>query len=715
MAEALYSLDGPRSMSTRARMGYAVGVVAYVLVIVAAFGQGPRPMGSLPAFALAHALLAAIISGVTALLMYSHARGTGCRGYLMIGGTFFYLCGILAFFPLYFPGTIVSGERMWGGPISAISLYYAWHFAFPVGVSAAALMFHFDRRSHRRPGLTRTQYGWGVMLPLLAAALTLWAAARQPGWLPALSADGAVKGLNAHALDAVLVALSVACVVITVFCARSGALIDSWLAALALLLLGESVVNLNSPVRFTAGWYYSRVLWLVAVAALLIALIWNLARIDRANTQRATVDSLTGSESRLMLLETIHREIERVRVVDGQVALLWIDLDGFKGINDQLGHQVGDDVLRQVVDRLTDQVRRGDHVGRLGGDEFGVLLCDDVEPARVKAVADRLLASIREPIHSGDTVVHLTAAIGIATAPGDATRADDLLLRADLAMYAAKNRGGDRCQPFITSIGAEALAKARLRHDLASAMRQDEFRLYYQPIYEADGKRMAGVEVLVRWVRDGRVVPAGQFIPLAEQSGQIITLGRIVVRQLAQDLPRWFESQPDDFFVCLNLSAKELADEPLVQDLLAGQFARRPSQIVIEVTESLELQDTSEAEANLERLRTAGMRIAIDDFGAGFSNFTRLEHLQPSLLKIDRSLVRRAGSENEGGVAFLTAATSVAASLNCEVVAEGVETQAEAQVVELLGVRFVQGFRYSRPAPIDAFLVSPLPGVPAEG
>ncbi|HQR80696.1 MAG TPA: EAL domain-containing protein [Actinomycetota bacterium] len=702
-------------MSTRARVGYAVGLMTYALIIVFAYGHASSPMGPLPAFALGHALISAMISGVTALLMYSHAHSTGRRGYLVIGATFLYLCGILSFFPLYFPGTIIGGQQLWGEPVSAISLYYAWHFAFPVGVSAAALLFYFDRRSHRRPGLTRGQVGSGVLLPLLGVGFTLWAAAVQPGWVLDLSADGMAKGLNANILDIVLVAMSLACVVITAYCASSGALIGRWLAALALLLLGESIVNLNSPARFSAGWYYSRVLWLIAVAALLIALIWNLARIDRANSQRAAVDSLTGSESRIMLLETMQREIERVRVVEGQVALLWIDLDGFKGVNDQLGHQVGDDVLRQVVERLTRQVRRGDHVGRLGGDEFGVLLCDEVEPARVRAVAERLLSSIREPIHSGDTVVHLTAAIGIASAPADARAAEDLLLCADLAMYAAKNRGGDRCQPFISSIGEEALAKASLRHDLTSAMRQDAFRLYYQPIYEADGKRMAGVEVLVRWVRDGRMVAAGEFIPLAEQSGQIITLGRIVVKQLERDLPRWFEAHPDDFFVCLNLSAKELADEALIQELLSGQYAARPSQIVIEVTESLELQDTSEAEINLERLRTAGMRIAIDDFGAGFSNFTRLEHLQPSLLKIDRSLVRRAGSETEGGVAFLTAATSVAASLNCEVVAEGVETQEEAQVVELLGVRYVQGFRYSRPAPIDDFLVAPLPGVPAEG
>jgi two-component system CheB/CheR fusion protein len=503
----------------------------------------------------------------------------------------------------------------------------------------------------------------------------------------------------------VLVLVFLVSVAVTLYCARNGSLIGEWLAALALLALGEAIVNLYTDQRFTAGWYACRFLWLMAVAALLVALIWNLSRIDRANSELAAVDSLTGAESRISLLDTMHREIARARARDSQVALLWVDLDGFKGINDQLGHQIGDDVLRQVVQRLVHQVREGDHIGRLGGDEFGVLLCDDVQPARVNAVADRVLAAIREPIRSGDSLIHVTAAIGTATAPEHATRAEDLLLCADLAMYAAKNRGGDRCEPFNSEIGTEAMAKARLRHELTSSLRKDEFCLYYQPIYESGRERMAGAEVLVRWLRHGVPVSAAQFVPFAEQSGQIITLSHIVMRHLAVELPRWFASMEDDFFVCVNLSVKELGDTPLIDRVLAGGLPC-PERIVVEVTESLELQENSEAEGNLDRLREAGMRVAIDDFGAGFSNFTRLERLQPSLIKIDRSLVHRAGSENAGGVAFLTAATSVAASLNCDVVAEGVETQAEAQVVDLLGVKYLQGFLFAEPGPIEMFLAT---------
>jgi diguanylate cyclase (GGDEF)-like protein len=701
VAEGVFSLDGPRPLSVAVKGWTAAAIGGYFAVVVAAYLRADDDMRALPAIALAHALLAACFSAITALLMVGHARNTGRRGYLLIGGTFAYLAAVLAFLPLFFPGAIFSDRSIWGDLQSATNLYYAWHFAFPIGIAASAVLIYTDQRSHRRPGLTRAQEWGGLAVTLLGVGVTVVLAAIGSQLLPAVIEPDGTKTPYAMVLDVVLVVVCLITVVITAFCARNGSLIGMWLAALALLVLGEAVVNQNATERFTVGWYASRFLWLMAVGALLLALVWNLSRIDRANSELAARDSLTGCESRISLVDTMTREIARSRDLGTEIALLWVDLDGFKGVNDQLGHQVGDDVLREMVARLFAQVRDGDHVGRLGGDEFGVLLCDDVEAGRVNAVAERVLAAIREPVRGPDSLIHVTAAVGVARAPADARTAEDLLLCADLAMYAAKNRGGDRFEPFNSVIGTEAVSKARLRHDLASALRNDDFCLHYQPIFESNGTRVAGVEALARWVRDGEPVSAGEFVPFAEQSGQIISLGRTVVRHLAGDLPRWLDTAPADFFVSLNLSVKELADTPLVEEILA--LGCHLDRLVLEVTESLELQESSEAERNLERLREAGLRVAIDDFGAGFSNFTRLEHLRPSLIKIDRSLVRRAGSEKDGGVAFLTAATSVAASLGCAVVAEGVETQAEAEVVQLLGIEYVQGFRYQRPGPIEQF------------
>lgn len=718
MAQPLFSLDAPRAISTPTKVWQMVAIAFYFVVVLVAFLESGRELPAVPAVGLAHALMAGFVSAVTALLMFGHARSTGRRGYLFIGMTFMFMAGVLAVFPLFFTSAILPGERLLGTSQSSVALYFAWHVALPVGLSVAAWLLYSDRRWHRRPSLTVRQVWTGVAVVVVSWALAWLSVAALPAdSFPALVNGSGAKNSWAHALDLVILALSLIFMGIAFYTARTGSIIGRWLAGMALLAVGEALVNGVTDSRYTVGWYFSRLLWLVVVSVLLVSLIWNLSRVDRANTQLATVDSLTGADSRLAFLGNVHREIARAQAKGGHVAMLWIDLDGFKGINDQLGHQVGDDVLRRVVDRLGQQVRLTDHVGRLGGDEFGVLLCDYEAREHVHMVANRLLAAVREPIHNGESILHVTAAIGIATAPTDASNAEELLQCADLAMYAAKKAGGDTYCDFTPSIGTEAVAKATMRQALAEALRQGSFVAHYQPIYEADGSRMAGVEALVRWVRDGQVLSAGEFVPFAENSGQIVAIGRVLVSRLAADMPTWLATTDDDFFVSLNLSVKELADESLVHEIVEGPLSAYAGRLVVEVTESLELQESSEAGTNLQRIRDTGMRIAIDDFGAGFSNFTRLERLQPALLKIDRSLVRRAGSEVEGGVAFLSAATSVAASLNCDVIAEGVQTQSEAQVVALLGVRYVQGFRYARPGPLSQWLATPAarPGLIEEG
>lgn len=700
MAQTLFSLDAPKRLTGATRLWQVVGVVIYFLVVLVGVVFAGVALPEAPAVALVHAAIGGVLSAITALLMFGHAWATGRRGYLVIGSTFLYVALVLFSFPLFFPGVLVPGEGLFGMFDTAPRLYFAWRFALPIGLTTAAWILYSDRESHRRPGLRPIHMWMGLAVAVGAFSMTT-VLAMMPSPPTVLLPDGSLTAWG-RLLGIVILLAGAIFLAVSLYCARTGAVMSRWLAATALLVVGETLVGSVTFHRFSLGWYFSRVLWLVAISLLVVALIWNLSRVDRANAEMAAADSLTGSSSRSAFLNAVHRETARANRTGVQVALLWVDLDGFKGINDQLGHQVGDVVLKTVVERIDNQVRLGDLVGRLGGDEFGILLCDYANVTQVHAVADRLLTALREPIRFADNVLHVTAAIGVATVPGDAQHADDLLQYADLAMYAAKQAGGDVFQDFTPVIGRQAVQKAQMRQDLAEALRGDEFGLYYQPILEADGGRLAGVEALGRWVREGQVLDAGQWIPFAEATGQIVPVGRVLRQRLVDDMPRWLEAFPDDFFVAVNLSVKELEDASFVEELrFLSDHARH---IVVEVTESLELQESSQAAANLQRIRDAGMRVAIDDFGTGFSNFTRLERLRPSLLKIDRSLVRRAGTETEGGAAFLKAATNMATSLGCDVVAEGVETSAEARVVEEMGVRYVQGYRYGRPGPIEQWL-----------
>ena len=705
MDPAFYSLDEPRVLSTRARVVTSIAFVVYALIVAAAFVEAQVSLLPNPGFALAHALVGAIMCAVTALLLVVHASSTGRRGYLAVAATFWYLALVLLAFPLFFPNVFVTGRPLWGGPPSATDLFYACHFVFPLGVAASAWIIYRDQLTARRPDLSQRTITWVSVVTTLAALGTILLAAY--GWdlLPStVSSSGDSLSDYGHFLSQVLTVLTVACFGITAYCARTGSLISWWLAALSLLLVGEALVNAPSTTRFTEGWYSGRILWLVCLTMLLVALIWNLARVDRANTVLAKFDSATGCMSRLSLVATLKQEIARLRTTQDRLAVLWIDIDNFKGINDQLGHRVGDDVLRQLVDRISQQIRDGDHLGRLGGDEFGVLLSDDVDRERTAAVAQRILASIREPFRSGGNLIHLTVSVGGALAPDDAVTPESLLLCADLAMYASKNRAGDRFDWFEPAIGVQAMERAKLRQDLTAAIADHDFCLYYQPIFEVETLRMAGVEALVRWSRSGEIVNAGAFVPGAEQSGQIVAIGRQVIEMIAQDMPIWLREAPSDFFVSLNLSVKELADKELVETLITHVGDRHSDRVVVELTESLELEGDDDAQTNLERLRLAGIRPAIDDFGTGFSNFTRLERLQPTILKVDRSLVQKAAAQPMADRTFLTAATSVAATLHCDVVAEGVDNEASMQVIRQPGIRYVQGFSFGVPAPMQEYL-----------
>lgn len=653
---------------------------------------------------VAHALVVGSTCAFTAVLLAGQATTSGRHGYLWLAGTYAYVAGILLMFPVFFPNAILNDGSLLGGFQSAPTLFYAWHLAFPIGLIVSIIELRRDQIP--RSGRQRRIVVWHMAVVVaILLGLSFGAASAGSDLLPQLVLEsGRLTDLSAQ-LDDLVFGVTLLSVIIAVIAAYRGTHIQRWLVAVAMLLLGESVVNMSATGRWTFAWYFDRLFGMVALSALFLALLVIVANAGRATTIIAGSDSLTGIESRARFTKAVDDALTRA---DGAaVALLWVDLDGFKSINDELGHAFGDEVLRISARRIESQVRDPDHVGRLGGDEFGVLLCG-VMDSEIEAIAERICVRMREPLTISDATTLMSSSIGIAVAPSDAQTTQDLVLRADLAMYAAKHAGGDRWTHFTSTLGEDALNRAQLRHRISQAVRECEFDLDVQPIVIGESGDLIGYEALIRWQQGSERIAADQFVSFAERSGQIIQVGRTVIGLLERSAAHLLTRLPSNGFVAFNMSAKEIADQPLVERLTKGQLAQLADRIVVEVTESQELLRSAEVREHLSALRSAHYRIALDDFGAGFSNFSRLEHLHPQLLKIDRLVVRQAAAGGSGGLSFLSAALGVADSLGCDVVVEGVETEQQARIVASLPVAYAQGEWFGKPAALGEVL-GPVP------
>lgn len=407
------------------------------------------------------------------------------------------------------------------------------------------------------------------------------------------------------------------------------------------------------------------------------------------------LDALTGLSNRSALIQVLDRELERSIRETTAVAVMWVDLDGFKDINDRHGHRAGDLALAEVGQRLNDVVRGGDMLARVGGDEFCLVVRDFRHLDQLEYLADRLLHAVRAPLDIGAATAHVTASIGIALYPNDADSAQSLQQAADAAMYAAKADGGDRFRFHRSGMHEDTEARAQMRLELAQSIRENSFVLHYQPIINmADGTHYA-LEALVRRIRaDKSLEEAAAFIDAAEYSGQIRSLARLVWRLLGRDRRA---ALPADIPVGVNMSAAELNDPSLPGFLRQAEVLDQVPGMIIEVTEHLLLQPRSVGMQTLGLLRSMGARIWVDDYGTGFSNMSTLEQLDPELLKIDKSFTDLAAKGDPRGIAFLESARRLAESLGCQVLAEGVETADHLRVVEAAGITLAQGYFLGRP------------------
>lgn len=415
--------------------------------------------------------------------------------------------------------------------------------------------------------------------------------------------------------------------------------------------------------------------------------------------EMATHDSLTGLPNRVSLSETLHHALLRAQRERLRVALLFIDLDHFKAINDTLGHPTGDQLLREVARRMRSAVRESDLVARLGGDEFVVMVDNAGDHDALATLAGKILAAIHAPMVLQGHDVRISASIGLAQYPDAGKDVASLLANADLAMYRAKELGRNRLSEYSVELGASAVERFEVEKGLRRAIDQGEFRLHYQPKIDFRSGRMLGVEALIRWHHPQLgVLAPDRFIPVAEANGFIVQIGQWVIEEACAQLVKWQRSGHPDFSVAVNLSAVQLTDPGMVPHLAAtlANSGADPSLLELELTESTVMQNIASAVQLLHELRKLGVRLSIDDFGTGYSSLSYLKELPVDTLKVDRSFVKDL-AHNRDDLAITRAVIAMAHGLSMRVVAEGVEHKEQFDMLRDEGCDEFQGF-YCRPA-----------------
>jgi diguanylate cyclase (GGDEF)-like protein/PAS domain S-box-containing protein len=421
---------------------------------------------------------------------------------------------------------------------------------------------------------------------------------------------------------------------------------------------------------------------------------------------QALHDALTGLGNRNMFTDRVTHALKRRHDRDRVIAVLCIDLDDFKTVNDSLGHEVGDELLVLVAERLSACLRESDTAARLGGDEFAILLDSAFNEREVAGVAERILGMVREPFTIGDRDLTLTASLGIAISADRSTSSEVLLRNADMAMYLAKERGKNRAERFEESMHATVFERLELRTDLAHGIDNGQLVLHYQPIVGLQSARVLGVEALVRWDHSERgLMGPDAFVPLAEDTGLIVPLGRWVLTEACEQLYAWRQAHPRCPIrtISVNLSVRQLQHETIV-DEIADAIAHsgiKPSDVVLEITESMLMTDTKVVRDNLAGLRELGVSLAVDDFGTGYSSLGLIKHLPVDTIKIDRTFVDGLGQES-GDDTVVRAILGLAQGLGVKTVAEGIEGAAQLEALRDLECDLGQGYYFSRPLTAEA-------------
>lgn len=429
----------------------------------------------------------------------------------------------------------------------------------------------------------------------------------------------------------------------------------------------------------------------------------SLAEANEELSLLALHDTLTRLPNRMLLMDRLEQAIEHANLEQTRFALMFLDLDGFKSVNDTFGHQLGDLLLIQVADRIRTNVYSKDTCARLGGDEF-VLITAVQQPADAATIAERLVAVLDEPFIVNGHHLSVSVSIGLAMYPGDGKDGSDLLKNADIAMYHAKSLGRNQACFFERSMNTDTANHLKLLHDLRLARKNGQFLLHYQPKFRAPDGPVIGLEALLRWNHPVRgMIGPDDFIPLAERSGLIVGIGEWVIDQACRQLTEWRRAGSEHLTIAVNISTQQF-NHPrfitVVKEVLA-KYQLAPEALTLEITESTAMQNVEASLAILKQLEALGVRISIDDFGTGYSSLLYLKRMPASELKIDRGFVAGlvAGSED---AAIVSAIVALGETLKLSIVAEGVETDEQQALLTSLGCDLLQGFLLGRPMPAEA-------------
>ncbi|EAR60643.1 EAL domain-containing protein [Neptuniibacter caesariensis] len=419
---------------------------------------------------------------------------------------------------------------------------------------------------------------------------------------------------------------------------------------------------------------------------------------------QAHFDSLTELPNRSLAMDRLAQGVIKASRNNDVLALMFIDLDGFKNVNDSLGHDIGDQLLIHASKRLSDSVRNTDTVARLGGDEFLIIMEGLVSRRDCLPVLNKIKESFGAPFNIGSNELKVTPSIGLSLFPDDGQDGDVLLRNADLAMYQAKEAGRNTHHFFNQEMHKNLRRRLEIENQLKHALEKGELFLLYQPIVEAKTYELKGLEALIRWDNEllGRVMP-DEFISVAEQSGLIIPIGNWLVNEVLAQMKCWHGSVLEDIAISINVSPRQIQDQslqPLINDALE-KYSFTASKLILEVTEGLLIRNPLEAKSNLQRLKDLGVQLAMDDFGTGYSSLSNLKNFPFDILKIDRTFVRDIEKDDDD-YALVSAAVSMGRGLGLRIVAEGIETKNQLEILSDMQCDSVQGFYFSRPLSAEA-------------